>query len=263
VRRILLVLGIIVAIVAAVAALNGLVDPKDEFYSGDALSAALSSNCLLALDAVDPRSYLEFKEDLFRRKEPTRVVLASDGAPRPGLQLGFPDFDPHDLLATVRYLTDAVPEGRRLRIAIVTQPDWFDARTPDGSPGGSQLARLGYLLSPATLASSLDLMRQSTTLAFTGWQKDEVGRRCVVDRGSPQPAFRLDGSFPAAAPAAASGKFAWERLTSVDEALTLAAGRGWRVAGISLLRGSDVYRAELKALFAKHGYRWRVRRIAV
>ena len=39
-RRILLVLGVIVAILAALAAFNGLVDPEDEFYSGDALSAA-------------------------------------------------------------------------------------------------------------------------------------------------------------------------------------------------------------------------------
>ena len=50
----------IVAIVAAVAALNGLVDPEGEFYSGDALSAALASNCLLAYD-VASRSYPELE----------------------------------------------------------------------------------------------------------------------------------------------------------------------------------------------------------
>ena len=253
----------IVAVVAAVAALNGLVDPEDEFYSGDALSAALASNCELAYDVVDSRSYPELKQDLFERRRPTRVVLSSDGLARPGLELGFPHFAPGDVLAMMRYLTEGVPDSKRLRVAVVTEPAWFDARTPDGGHDESGLSKLGYLVSPSTLTSSLDLMRRSTTLAFTGWQKEDVGRRCVVDRGSPQPAFRLDGSFTAPARVVASGKFAFDRLTPVDEALALAARRGWRVAGLSTLRGSDTYRTELKALFAKHGYRWRVRRIAV
>ena len=260
-RRILLVLGVIVAILAALAAFNALVDPEDEFYSGDALSAALASNCLVAYDVVDSRSYPELKQDLFRRKRPTRVVLSSDGVARPGLDLGFPHFGPSDLLAMMRYLTETVQDGTNLRIAVVTEPSWFDAGTPDRGSGDSDLSRLGYLVNPSTLASSLDLMRESTTLAFTGWQKENVGGRCVVDRGSPQPAFRLDGSFRAPAPVVASGAFAWERLTPVDDALALAARRGWRVAGLSTRRGSEVYRTELKALFAKHGYRWRVRRM--
>jgi hypothetical protein len=262
VRRILLALGVIVAIVAAVAALNGLVDPEGEFYSGDALSAALASNCLLAYD-VASRSYPELKQDLFRRKRPTRVVLSSDGAARPGLELGFPGFAPDDVLAMLRYLTQTVREGKKLRVAVVTQPSWFDARTSDGASGDSELSKLGYLVSPRTLGSSLDLMRRSRRLAFTGWQKERVGRRCVVDRGSPTPAFRLDGTFRAAEPGVASSEFAWERLTPVDDALALARRRGWRVVGVSALPGSEVYRRELKALFAKHGYRWRVRRMAV
>src|SRR5262249_42951777 len=77
VRRILLVLGVIVAIVAAIALLNGLVDPEDEFYSGDALSTALAANCLLAYDVVDPRSYPELKRDLFPRRHPTRLAPSS------------------------------------------------------------------------------------------------------------------------------------------------------------------------------------------
>jgi hypothetical protein len=253
---------VIVAIAAAVAALNGLVDPEGEFYSGDALSAALASNCLLAYD-IASRSYPELKQDLFRRKRPTRVVLSSDGAARPGLELGFPGFAPDDLLTMMRYLARAVPDGDKLRVAVVTQPSWFDARAPDSTPGESELSKLGYLVSPWTLGSSLDLMRRSRTLAFTGWQKERVGQRCVIDRGSPTPAFRVDGTFSAPEPGIASGgKFAWERLTPVDDALALAKRRGWRVAGLSTLPGSEVYRRELKALFAKHGYRWRVRRMA-
>jgi len=263
VRRLLLVAGVIALIVAAVAALDGVVDPKDEFYSGDALSAALGSNCLLAYDVVE-RSYPELKQDLFRRKRPRRVVLSSDGIARPGVELGFPGFGPNETLTTMRYLRDTLPEGRKLRVAIVTEPAWFDPQTPTRDFDESGLAKLGYLVSPSTLGATLALMRDSRTLAFTGWQKEQAGRRCVVDRGSPTPAFRLDGTFTAPAPQpATSRKFAFERLTPVDEALALAEGRGWRVAGLSRLPGSPTYQRELKALFAKHGYRWRVRRMAV
>jgi hypothetical protein len=262
-RRVLLLIGAIALVVAGIAALNAAVDPKDEFYSGDALSAALASKCLLAYDAVGERSYPKLKRDLFTHTRPARVVLSSDGVGRPGVELGFPGFAPSDVLTMIRYLTETVPAGRKLRIAIVTQPLWFDAQTRAGRSEASTLSKIGYLVSPATLRSTLDLMRRSRTLAFTGWQKEQAGRRCVVDRGSPRPAFRIDGTFTAPAPQpATSPAFAFERLTSVDEALALAARRSWRVAGLSTLSGSAVYQRELKALFAKHGYRWRVRTIA-
>lgn len=263
-RRALLVIGVIALIVAGVAALNAVVDPKDEFYSGDALSAALASNCLLAYDAVGEHSYPELKRDLFQRTRPERVVLSSDGVARPGVELGFPDFGPNEVPATMRYLDDAVPDGSKLRVALVTQPSWFDQKTPATRFDRSLASKLAYLLSPWTLGSTLDLMRSSRTLAFTGWQKEQIGRRCMIDRGSPRPAFRLDGTFAAPAPQpATSPAFAFERLTPIDDALALAERRNWRVAGLSTLPGSPVYRRELKALFAKHGYRWRIRRIAV
>jgi len=263
-RRALLVVGVIVLIVAAIAGLNRVVDPKDEFYSGGALSAALASKCLLAYDAVGRRSYPELKRDLFERTRPRRVVLSSDGVARPGVELGFLGFGATEVLTMVRYLVDAAPDEHKLRIAIVTEPSWFDPTTPATRFDQSIASRLGYLLSPSTLGSTLDLMRSSRTLAFTGWQKEQAGRRCVVDRGSPTPAFNLDGTFTAPAPQpATSPAFAFERLTPIDDALALAKRRNWRVAGLSTLPGSPVYKRELKALFAKHGYRWRVRRMAV
>jgi len=260
---VLIVVGVVAIVIAGIAALNRVVDPKDEFYSGDALSAAIASKCLLAYDAVGERSYPEVKRDLFEHTHPTRVVLSSDGAARPGVELGYPGFGPNEVLTMMRYLTNALPDRRKLRIAIVMQPSWFDAKTPTARADESSLSKLRYLVSPSTLGSTLDLMRSSRTLAFTGWQKEQVGRRCVVDRGSPRPAFRLDGTFTAPAPQpAASPAFAFERLTPVDEALALAERRKWRIAGVSTLAGSPMYQRELKALFAKHGYRWRVRTIA-
>src|SRR5205085_2971266 len=138
-----------------------------------------------------------------------------------------------EVVTTMRYLADAVPDRRRLRIAIVMQSSWFDPKTPATRFDESLASKLDYLLSPSTLGSTLDLMRRSRTLAFTGWQREQLGRRCVVDRGAPRPAFRVDGTFTAAAPEPATSRaFAFERLTPVDDALALAAGRNWRVAGV-------------------------------
>jgi hypothetical protein len=254
---------VIVAIVAAVAALDGIVDPRNEFYSGDALTAALAANCLLADDVVRSRSYADLKHDLFLRLRPKRVVLAADGVKRRGLDLGYPGFGAADVRAMVGFLSKAAPA--RLRVVVVTQPSWFDRAARGRSNEASALAKLGYLLSPWTLGATLDLMRRSRELAFTGWQKERLDGRCVVDRGSPSPAFRPDGTFTAPngdGSGSATGDFAYERLGDVDAALGLAEDNGWRVAGISTLRGSDVYRTQLKALFAKHGYRWRVRTMA-
>jgi hypothetical protein len=56
--------------------------------------------------------------------------------------------------------------------------------------------------------------------------------------------------------------FAWNRLTPVDQALAIARAHRWRVAGLSGLTPRwETYERELRALFAKHGYRWRIRRM--
>ena len=52
-RRGPLAVGVIALVVAALAALNGVVDPKDEFYSGDALSAAYTWAIQRKSDASD------------------------------------------------------------------------------------------------------------------------------------------------------------------------------------------------------------------
>src|SRR5207245_1546020 len=109
----------------------------------------------------------------------------------------------------------------------------------------------------------LDLMRRSRTLAFTGWEKELNGGSCVVDRGSPFPAWRADGTLAGARTPepSASRAFAWNRLSLLDSALGVARAQRWRVAGFALPPHSDTYDRELSALFAKHGYHWRVRRM--
>ena len=55
-RLALVLAGIVVAVGAGIAAINRVVDPKNEFYSGAPLTEALESNCLLADDVVRTRS---------------------------------------------------------------------------------------------------------------------------------------------------------------------------------------------------------------
>jgi hypothetical protein len=265
VRLALLLVGIVLVIGAVVATINGVVDPKDEFYSGDSLTAALRSNCLLGDDVVGTRSYPEFKQDIFRRRHTRRIVFGSIVGARSGVVMSFPGFGPRTLLDAVRFLARATPSGTRLSVYVETDPAWFNARIPLRAFDQSFLSRAAYLLSPWTLKSSLDLMRRSRTLAFKGWQKERIDGSCVIDRGSPSPAWRADGTFTGDGrqQSAAWGGFAFNRLTSIDAALAIAQQHRWRVAGISRPARSPTYKRELSALFAKHGYHWRVRRMPV
>jgi hypothetical protein len=265
VRLALVLAGIVVAVGAAIAAINRIVDPKNEFYSGAPLTEALESNCLLADDVVRSTSYSEFKRDLFDRRTSKTVVFDSNAATERGVNLGFPGFGPKTLLDEMQALARATPEGKRLNVYVVTNVSWFD---PDVAAGGFDTSLTGkarYLLSPWTFASSLDLMRRSRTLAFTGWEKQRAGGTCVVDRGTPSPAWRADGTLAGRRPQGAStvpASFAWNRLTSLDQALAIASAHRWRVVGLSGLTPRwETYEHELRALFAKHGYRWRIRRM--
>jgi hypothetical protein len=253
-----LLIGMITLFGAAIATINGVVDPKNEFYSGDALTAALKANCLLADDLVRPRSYPEFKRDLFERRETTRVIFGSNVGGPARVNMSFPGFGPTALLDAMQFLARVTPEGKRLAIRIATDPAWFNARVHLLAIRSTLLEKAGYLLSPWTLKSSLDLMRASRTLAFTGWRQDRLGPACVVDRGSPRPAWRADGTFTgSSAESSTWGGFAWSRLTPLDAALAIAQQHRWRVAGHSASDGPVPYARELSALFAKHGYRWR------
>jgi hypothetical protein len=272
-RGLLLLAGIVVVICAGIATINRVVDPADEFYSGAPLTAALDSNCLLADDVVGARSYPEFKQDLFGRQHPTTVVLGSNIAARPRerpfVHMGFPGFGPGPLLGALRFLATAAPKGNGLTLYVATDASWFNANVRLDAFHDSFDSKLGYLLSPWTLKSSLDVMRHSRTLAFKGWQRERVGGSCVVDRGSPYPSWRANGTFVGAPPeprgSSAGSGFAWSRLSSLDAALGIAQAQEWRVIGFSGPRERspqwDTYVRELSALFEKHGYPWRIRRM--
>ncbi len=273
-RGLLLAAAIVLVAAGAIAGINRAVDPKNEFYSGAVLTKALDSRCLLADDVVRPR-YPDYKQDLFRRRHATRILFAEDvGRRRTGprfVHMGFPGLGPEPVLDAMRALADATPKGRRLTVRIVTDVSWFDRQRSLPTFHETTASRIRYLLSPRTLSSSLGLIRRSRTLAFTGWQREQLGGRCVIDRGTPSPAWRADGTAAGTAGTAADetsdkSGFAWNRLTPLDSALSIARANGWRVVGYSGPRRPTPlwapYERELSALFARHGYRWRIRRMA-
>src|SRR5437868_7041393 len=159
-RRWVVVAGIVVVIAAVIATLNDVVDPRDEFYSGDALTAALASHCLLGDDVVRGRSYPEFKRDLFRRRHKTTVVVGANSPRANAVNLSYPGFGPAALLDTMRFLARGTPDAERLSVRVATDPSWFNTATHFDSASTSLGARIGYLLSPFTFASTLDLMRR-------------------------------------------------------------------------------------------------------
>ena len=185
--------------------------------------------------------------------------------------MGFPGLGPEPLLDEVRAMADAKPKDAKVVVRIVTDVSWFDQHRTLPTFRQTTGSKIRYLLSPRTLSSSLGLIRRSRTLAFTGWQQERAGGRCVVDRGTPTPAWRADGTLAGKAPQQrdeASGQtgFAFTRLTPLDEALAVARANGWRVVGYSGARRPtllwEAYARELSALFARHGYKWRIRRMA-
>src|SRR5207249_2672208 len=155
------------------------------------------------------------KRDIFRRGHTSTVAFDSKGLTRRGVNMGFPGFGPAPLLDAMRYLAHAAPKGKRLTVYVVTDLSWFNSQVRLDSFHKPFASRLGYLLSPWTLKSSLDLMRRSRRLAFKGWQRERAGESCVVDRGSSYPAWRANGTLAGAVAGDSSPwrGFAFKRLT--------------------------------------------------
>jgi len=270
-RPLLFLAAVAVAAGAFAAGINRAIDPANQFYSRSPLTAALRPGCLLGDDAVGERSHVEFKADLAGRRRAKAVLLGSNGVLAFGarddetsfVNLGFPELGPAALLEILR----ALDAHARLTVYVATELAWFDPRAPRTTFSKSLASDARYLLSPWTLKSSLSLLRRSRSLAFKGWEKEPAGGTCVVDRGSPFPGWRSDGTLvgpPARVPpATTTDAFAFDRLTPVDDALAFAQRKGWRLVGFSPPEQTrapaslwDVYRHELPALFAKHGFSW-------
>ena len=167
-------------------------------------------------DDVAERSYPELKQDLFERKRPTRVVMSlGRGSARPGRRARLPDVrperDPDD---------DALPRGRASRRAASCA-----SRSSPSRRGSTRRRRARTSTSPASSklalpAQPVDARRRASISCASrarsrspAGRRSSAGRSCVVDRGSPTPAWRADGTLTAQAPqpARVDAAFAFEQ----------------------------------------------------
>ena len=207
-RLVALFVSIPVAVAVAVAAVNYRIDPIAEFYDGEPLSVALASRpqCLIANELIGGAGYMSFKQDLFRRRHPRTVVIGSSRVLKIGswpdeddfANLGMPQMGTKPLLELMRALDRMQPAGRPLTIYVGPDFFWFNPGAPheliDPPFHQSFFEKTAYLLNRDNLDRSVDLARSSRRLAFTGWQREQFGRYCVIDRGTPDVAWRVDGS---------------------------------------------------------------------
>jgi hypothetical protein len=268
-RLVALFLAIPAAAALAAAAVNYRVDPLAEFYSGGPYEAARAAtpHCLVANEVIGSAGYMSFKQDVFRHVRPRTVVIGSSRvlkiSSRPGerdfANLGMPQMGTRPLLELMRALDRMQPHGRPLTLYLGIDFFWFNPGAPheliDPPFHQSFFEKTAYLLSRDNIRRSVRLVRSSRTLAFKGWQREQFGRYCVIDRGVPDVAWRVDGSrlwnfeldprFPPRVPEPFTTDltvlrtglyghwdgFAWNRLGQLREALDLAHRRGWRVVG--------------------------------
>jgi hypothetical protein len=268
-RLVALFVSIPLAVALAAAAVNYRVDPLAEFYNGTPYEEALEAqpHCLVANEVIGGAGYMAFKQDVFRRRHPSTVVIGSSRvlkiSSRPGergfANLGMPQMGTVPLLELMRALDRMQPRGRPLTLYLGIDFFWFNPRAPkeliDPPFHQSFFEKTAYLLSRDNLRRSARLLRDSRTLALRGWQRERFGRYCVIDRGTPDVAWRVDGSrlwnfeldprFPPRQPEPFTtdltvlrtglyghwNGFAWGRLRQLREAVELARERGWRVVG--------------------------------
>jgi hypothetical protein len=259
--RLVTFIGIVVALLGAVALFDWWVDPYGDVYKPSALSDALRHDCLVSQELVGAR-YYPFKLDVFHRR-PTRTVVVGSSRvlkiqARPGertfANLGYPGTSP----ATIRTLFRALPAKPAQTIYLGVESFWFNRNysLPLHDPSDYELAR--YLLSRATLQGAYDQVREGPFILTKRWKPLPVGDRCVIGRLFPSIAWNVDGSrtwsweldpqrFPRFhAPPFTRDLATWRngyyndwteldvrRLHALDAALAEAQKRGWRVVGFA------------------------------
>jgi hypothetical protein len=262
-RRLVLLVASIVVVLGAVAGLNARVDPWGSLYKPGALTAALASSppCLVSQELVGGR-YLSFKEDVFRRRGATTLVVGSSrvlkirshGGEAGFANLGFPGTSPETLAPLFRTVAAS---GRPETAYVGVEFFWFNPRFSafDEQPGWRSKA--AYLLGRSTLRSSYEVLRSAPYVLADRWRRTQNGSRCVIGRASPSIAWDVDGSrvysfelqpdgwrpprqvFSSDLETLRSGYYAgWtvfdrERVRALDEALAIAQRAGWRVVGFA------------------------------
>jgi hypothetical protein len=260
-RRLVVFIGVALALLAAIATFNWWVDPFAEVWKPGAVADARADGCLVSQELIGIR-YYSFKRDVFAHRATRTFVVGSSRvleiASHPGEQtfanLGYPGTAPETILKLFR----ALPAKPAQTVYIGVEAFWLNARyaVPDTDPSAYHIAE--YLLSRSAFTTGFTFVRQAHFILYDRWHKATVGRRCVIGRIYPSINWRLDGSrvwsweldpkrFPKLHPAPftgnletwRSGYFAgWRSLDEhrvhlLEQALALARERGWRVVGFA------------------------------
>jgi hypothetical protein len=287
-RLILLFLGTIASVLAALMLLTWWMDPFGQFYDDGLLRAANAGPrpCLISEDLVGSGSWLPFKEDVFRTRQARTVVLGTSrvlkmGSPgeRDFANLGAPGMGVETLEPFFRRLRDVRPDP--LIVYIGVELFWFNPSwKPEIAFGSSRLSDLGYLLARQNVTKSLSLAVHNPGFLLHRLQRERVGRWCALDRGSRLRhgklyAWQVNGSVVYQSELLGTVRrvtvpprprrlnwtffgnwyeFDRARLRRLDAALGLARSYGWRVVGFS--PPSTTPYAELLASNLLTGPRW-------
>jgi hypothetical protein len=278
-RLLALFLGTIAAVLAALMLLTWWIDPFGQFYDGGPLRAATAGPeaCLISEDLIGSSSWLPFKEDVYRTLRPRTIVvgtsrvlkMGSSPGERDFANLGMPGLGIEALAPLFRRLHEERPGPLTVYIGVELfwfNPSWksFNPFNPSWtSPvafGSSWLSDLRYLLARQNVTTSLSLAVHKPGFLWHRWQRERIGRWCVLDRGSrvregETYAWQANGSvvyrdelagravpriFVPANPLAVHEvyyrdwhEFDQARLRGLDAALSQARSYGWNVVGFS------------------------------
>jgi hypothetical protein len=271
VRRLLLFIGLVAALLGTGAIATWRVDPFSQFYDPAVIAAAEDSPrpCLISNGVVGPNGWLPFKFDLFRRRVARTVVLGSSRvlkiASHPGerdfVNLGIPGTG----IDTVKGIFERLRAQHhgRLTVYLGVELFWFNHTYSSTVPlRVSFLDDLRYLLDRQNVQTSLRVLRARPGRLIHRWHISHVGGRCVVDlpdspvRSGNVDAWEVDGSFQyrfelvSTAPPAA-GEYVqdlvtfqspyyrdWngldrKRIETLADALAFARRVGWNVVGFA------------------------------
>ena len=253
-------IGLVVALLAGVAAFDWRVDPYGDLYKPAALTDALKDDCLVSQELVGAR-YFPFKLDVFHRR-PTRTIVVGSSrvlkiAARPGertfANVGYPG----TTAESVQSLFDTLPAKPALTVYLGVEAFWFNRHYVSPNPEPSDYKIAQYLLSRVTFEGAYRYVREAPYILTHRWRRDRVGDRCVIGRQFPAIAWNTDGSrvwsweldparFGGLTPQRFENLATWrsgyydqwnaldrDRLAAFDRALADAQARGWRVVGFA------------------------------
>ena len=270
--RILVFLGTIAAALAGVAALNWWMDPLGDRYHPRFLDQALSQPkpCFISWVLLGPRTWGEYKVDLFRRAHRDAMVVGTSRvakiSARPGetgfVNLGAPGVGADSLPPLFKRL-HSLQRGP-LTVYVNVDAFWFGKFwRSETNFEPSYLRELKVLLSAQLTGETVRLLRYAPgairhpqKLQYT--ELDQTPKGCVIDRGHavrnkianawapdgslyfwedifPNPNHLTRGLMIIKQEGGLLGNHLSNRqLTSLDRSLRLARSYGWRVVGVSL-----------------------------